>query len=83
VIQWDHDGPNVKARINCNDKLRPVWHVQGDPIAFSNATSSQSAREAFGLRRQPHVFPSVFANDEGYAVGAGSGTLIQRLYRRD
>jgi hypothetical protein len=68
----------VKARINCNDKLGPVWHVEGDTIAFPNATSGQSAREAFGLSRQPAVFPFVIADDEGYAVWTSSGTLIQR-----
>jgi hypothetical protein len=57
-----------------------LWS-QGDTIAFSNATSGQSAREAFGLRRQPPLFPFVIADDEGCAVWIDWGTLIQSLYR--
>jgi hypothetical protein len=53
-----------------------LWS-QGDAIAFPNATSGQSARETFGLRRQPPVFPFVIADDEGYAVWTDLGTLIQ------
>src|SRR6185295_17255390 len=65
VVQRDGDSPYSKAGISCNDQLGPVWHMQDNAIASSNATSGESTRKTFDIHRQPLVSPRVIASDEG------------------
>jgi hypothetical protein len=54
--------------------------MQRNTIPFAKTALHQSAREALYFSDQPLVCPDVFADKEGYTLGASACLMVQRFY---